>query len=210
MPKTRILRGFLSAALAGLLAMAGVAAIGPAALRAEDEAAAPAAEAIRCEFPVLLVDSGQGNNARLLQALMRRARVDPDKFELNEMATADDLDGFNTLIIGVGASSKGLGAAGINTAQEVERTESIIAAAKERGMKVVGVHMGGDARRGELSDRFNALVYRHSDVFILWDGGNEDGFFTRLAAQHGEVVLRIVEQKTAVGDEMMKLFAAEG
>jgi hypothetical protein len=174
------------------------------------QAEAPAATAVPTEAtpafstPLLITDGGQGNNAKLIQAMLRRSPVSADKVDVKEVATEADLDSAKTLVIGVGASTKGLGAAGLDAAQETSRLERLIAAAKEKRVPIVGIHMGGEPRRGELSDGFNRMVFEGSDVFIVWEGGNADGFFTRLA-ERGTTRLVVVQKKSDVGTELVNL-----
>ena len=51
--------------------------------------------------------------------------------------------GAKSLVLAIGGSSKGLGAAGISAEVEIERAQAVIAEAKKQGMKIIGVHVGG-------------------------------------------------------------------
>ena len=153
--------------------------------------------------PVLLTDVGQGNNAKSIRALLRRSQK--VQIEMEELARASHLEGKGTLVIAVGASTKGLGAAGLDIGQEMARLEELLAAAEAANIPVIGVHIGGESRRGELSDVFTTRVVRASKVMIVWDGGNQDGYFTNLAAAHS-IDLRIVDNKMAVGSVLESLF----
>lgn len=161
--------------------------------------------------PVLVTDIGQGNTARLIEVMLRRAgKVE---FKSDPLAKASDLGEAKTLLIGVGGSTKGLGAAGLDANAETARMKALIDAAKKAGIPIIGVHMGGMPRRGELSDAFNRHVFEQSDLFILWEGGNEDGFFTRLNEAKKEPSaapqLVIVEKKPDVGQKIEDCFASE-
>ena len=173
---------------------------------AEATEVAPVEEAIVLQTPMLVTDAGQGNNATLVAVMLRRAQG--IGYESKPLATVADLDGMKTLVIGVGASTKGLGAAGLDGNQEMERIKALVEAAQEKEITIVGIHIGGMPRRGELSDGFNEYVYRQSKVFLLYSGGNEDGFFTRL---HEEVGNRLVtvERKPDIGVELIKMIASE-
>ena len=85
--------------LLSCLALMVCATVGPA-----EEAAA--AKTIKFESPILITDVGQGNSSKLVEALLKRAG-DID-FTTNNTAKVEDLGDAKTLIIGVGASSKGL------------------------------------------------------------------------------------------------------
>lgn len=95
-------------------------------------------------------------------------------------------------MIVIGGSSKGLGAAGISADAELERTKALLAEAKKRGMKIIGLHVGGEARRGELSDRFINEVVPSCDYFIVVEEGNKDGLFTKLCGN--KIPLDIVQK----------------
>lgn len=161
-----------------------------------------AKEAVTFPQPLLVTDVGQGNNARLIEAILRRAQG--VRFETDALAAKDKLEGVGTLVIGVGASTKGLGAAGLDANQEMERTKALVEAAKEKKIPVIGVHIGGTPRRGELSDGFNDVVMRASSAFIVWKEGDEDGFFSRIAKDL-EIPLVVTETKPEVGAALLKL-----
>lgn len=164
------------------------------------EAPAAAEGMLTFEQPLLVTDVGQGNSAKLIEVMLNRAK--DVEFTANELAKAEELEGVKTLVIGVGASTKGLGAAGLDQTTEMERTRALISAAKEADIEIIGVHIGGVPRRGELSDGFNAFVLESSDLFIAWKGGDEDGFFTRLAGEH-KVPLILPERKPEVGQVLI-------
>jgi len=164
---------------------------------------------------ILVTDVGQGNNAKIIRMLLTKNGVEDVKFV--ELATPADLEGVEMLIVGVGASTKGLGAAGLNVEAESARATELLQAAKKRSIRIVGVHIGGKPRRGEISDSLNRLVLMASDVFVVWKDGNEDGFFSELAATRlGEgasesasaELLRIVDSKRDVGTELMKIIGS--
>jgi hypothetical protein len=156
---------------------------------------------------ILVTDVGQGNNAKIIRMLLKKNGIREIKFV--ELATPEDLDGITMMIVGVGASTKGLGAAGLDVEGEAQRAADLLRTARAKSVKVIGVHIGGQARRGEISDMLNELVMKSSDTFIAWKEGDEDGFFTKLAeAKAGaggdtaSSLLRIVENKSAVGTEL--------
>ena len=48
-------------------------------------------------------------------------------------------------------------------------------------MKVVAVHVGGESRRGPLSDKFIDPVMAKADFVLVTEDGNKDGYFTKAA-----------------------------
>ena len=86
----------------------------------------------------------------------------------------------------VGASSKGLGAAGISEDQESERADEIINAVKDNDITVIVAHLGGSSRRGALSDKFNNMGLGVADyILVVEDGNVKDSLFTNAATEAG-------------------------
>jgi hypothetical protein len=127
------------------------------------------------EEPVLLTSAGQSVDIKLAGVLLDRLGV---TYTLSAEATAADLAGYRTLLIVPGYSSKGLGAAGISREDEMKRVDEIMAGAQEAGVRILALHLGGKARRGVQSDDFNARVIAGSELVIVVEQGDEDGFFS--------------------------------
>lgn len=136
--------------------------------------------AAKFEKPILLTSVGQSADVQMVKALLKKGAIEND-FE--KSITAEELKGQKTLILAIGGSSKGLGAAGIKAEDEIERVEKLIKAAKAKGMKIIGMHVGGAARRGELSDKFMYAAAPYSDYLIVVSEGNKDGAFTKIATE---------------------------
>lgn len=147
------------------------------------------------EKPVLLTSVGQSADVQMVKVLLKKAGVDAN-FDKN--ITADKLGAEKTIILAIGGSSKGLGAAGIKVEDEIARTEELISAAKSKGMKVVGMHVGGSARRGDLSDKFVNAASPECDYLIVVEDGNKDGLFTNLSKEKGMELVLIPKISAAV------------
>lgn len=190
-----------------MAALVGAALCLPAAgVSEEAPAAAPAAAAETVKSfggPALVTDIGQGNTGKLVEVMLRKSAA--VEFTADPLAKADALAGVKTLVVGVGASTKGLGAAGLDSDQEMARGKELLAKAKELGIPVIGVHIGGEARRGEMSDSFNRMVCESSAVFIVWKGGDEDGFFKAICEEKN-IRYEVVEAKPAAGAVLATLF----
>ena len=83
------------------------------------------------------------------------------------------------LIAVVGGSSKGLGAIGLGKEQEKARARVLLETARKTGIKVLVMHIGGDRRRGELTDAFIESTAGLADRLIVVKSGNADEIFTR-------------------------------
>ena len=135
---------------------------------------------VKFEQPVLITSAGQSADVTIAGMLFKKASVQAKAVSL---AKVTDLDGIKTLVVVAGFSSKGLGAAGISREQEMARVQSILQAAKEKRLKVMTLHIGGKARRGNQSDDFNKMAAEASSYLLVVKQGNEDQFFSKIAAE---------------------------
>lgn len=152
--------------------------------------------------PVLITPAGQSSGALMVHVLANRAGLDNT---YSELASVQQLDGAQSLIIVVGASMKGLGAAGMSLAQELGRIESLLERARRDRIGVVAVHIEGNPRRDAAGDELAELAFRHASRAVVRDDGDRDGFFTELASAH-EVELIRVPAATDVGAVLVELF----
>lgn len=142
------------------------------------------------EQPILITSAGQSADVSLAGTLMKKLNLN---FKVVNLAKESDLNGIKTLIVVPGFSSKGLGAAGISREQELDRVKLIIKAAKDKGIKLVMLHLGGKARRGAQSDDLCQLAANASSMMIVVKQGDEDQFFTKLAAQR-KVPIKVIDK----------------
>ena len=149
-----------------------------AAASAETTAAAGAATELTeisagmCSTPAILTSIGQSADVDIANTLCTKAGIE---VTMNKNITGADLpDDCKTLILAVGGSSKGLGAAGIDADQELARTDALISAAKEKGIIVLALHTGGSARRGTLSDSFITPAFQGCDAADPPDGAGRE------------------------------------
>lgn len=125
---------------------------------------------------VAITSIGQTSDAMMMTVLTKRMNIDPD---YDSVLSAKKLDGQKVIIAVVGGSSKGLGAAGISREEEKNRGRTLLQAANSKGIKVIVMHIGGERRRGELTDSFIETVAGFADRMIVVRSGNLDGIFTR-------------------------------
>jgi hypothetical protein len=125
---------------------------------------------------VAITSVGQASDGMMVKVLMNKMNMDTD---YDSALSAKKLGAQKVIIAVVGASSKGLGAAGINKDEEKERCKTLLQEAKKRGIKVLVMHIGEDRRRGELTDTFIEAVTGFADRLIVVKSGNSDGIFTR-------------------------------
>lgn len=133
--------------------------------------------------PGYITSAGQTSDAAIVKVLANtKLKL---SFGYDIAAKPQAIAGIKTLVLVLGASNKGLGAAGLSLEQDMERVKSLIAEAKKQGAKIIAMHTGGTARRGEASNHVIALCVPLSDAVIVVEGGNTDGFFTGLCEKAG-------------------------
>lgn len=128
--------------------------------------------------PVLVTSAGQSADVSMIDVLMKKVGAD---YTFNATAKTADIGGAKTVLIAAGASSKGLGAAGISADNEKARTKEILEACKKNNITVIMAHLGGVARRGKLSDEFSDMVLEYSSGILMVEDGNDDGKFSDFA-----------------------------
>ena len=140
--------------------------------------------------PALLTTAGQSADLNMAKVLLDRNKV---VLKLLPLAGPDDLKDVGSLVIVIGGSTKGLGAAGINTDKEMARVEQLIARAAAQKIPIIGMHIGGKARRGELSDKFVEFVTPKAAFLLVVKEGDSDGYFSKVMADK-KIAGRIVDK----------------
>lgn len=174
------------------------------------------AQAPKASPPILLTACGQSPDTSTMKVVIQKSKI---PYDLVELATVQDLvkkkssgAPYKTIIILMGASLKGMGAAGISIDDEIKRTSELIDAARRDKIMVIGAHIGGMKRRGQgaaVGDNTDELsidaVAPKSDLLIVLKEGNEDGRFTVIAKQK-KIPMIEVEKNLDLIPEIEKLF----
>ncbi len=131
-------------------------------------------------IPVFVTTAGQSADAHAVKLLLDRSKI---KSGYDAIAEVDKITGSKTLFLVMGGSSKGLGAAGMDEDEEIARINHLIDKARKEKMYIVGLHIGGESRRGALSAKFINLVAPYCNYLIVKKDGNKDGYFTDLGSK---------------------------
>jgi hypothetical protein len=182
------IRRFMAAAVGAALTVLALSATG-----------AGAGEGPMFEAPMLITSAGQSPDVQLAVVLAKRAGIE---HTLAKLAVAKDLAGAKTLGLVVGASLKGLGAAGIDTAKEKARVQALLAEAAKRGIPVLFLHLGGEQRRGELTDAMVADCLPAAKMAVIVKSADSDGLFSRICKERGIPLVAV--EKTADAAEVLK------
>jgi len=166
--------------------------------------------------PALLTSCGQSPGPVRLKIFLQKNNI---AFDYNLQAKADDLiakkkDGkpYKSIIIVTGASLKGMGAAGVSMDDEITRTKALIAEAKKQGIKIIGSHIEGMARRsqgasaGDNTDEMSIdAVCNVCDLMIVKKEGDSDGRFTAISKAKN-IPLILFEMNTEIEGVLKKVY----
>ncbi len=165
-------------------------------------AATGVAAAAVAQAPALIVAPGLAPEGELVKLLCQRINL---QVTYNAVAEPKDLAKYKSVMIIIGGSGKGLGAAGIDVQQELKRGEGLLAEAKRLKMVIIGIHVGGPDRRGPVSAKFIELVTPQVNYLIVRADGNKDGIFTKLAKDN-DIPLTVIQQTVEITDVLKKLY----
>jgi len=168
-------------------------------------AAAPAQKlpaGVSAELPIVMTCPGQAPEGQMVKLLLGRMKT-PVKYD--PFLEPKDLSGNKTLIIILGGSGKGLGTAGVDLRDEMKRAEALIVEANKQKIKLIGIHTGGEDRRGEVSTKLIDLVAPKMSYIVVREDGNQDGLFTKLAGQH-KIPLTLIKTTPELTDIFKVLF----
>jgi hypothetical protein len=137
--------------------------------------------------PVLVTSCGQSQGPAMLNVILRRVGVD---YDITPLATPQDFKTkpYKTIIVTMGSSLKGMGAAGISIDDELKRIAEVIDAAHKAKITVIGAHIEGMKRRAQGADAGDTTdeqsidaVAPFSDILLVIKDGNSDGRFTAIS-----------------------------
>ena len=172
---------------------------------------------VKAELPVLITSCGQSIGPTTIKVVLQRLKM---AYEIDPLAPPEILQAkakagtpYKTLIITMGASLKGMGAAGIAIEDELARAAALIAEARKQSIKIVGAHIEGMKRRsqgaaaGDTTDEQSIdAVAPNSDILLVLKEGNADGRFT-VISQAKKIPLVEFERTLDLIPTLEKLFA---
>lgn len=153
--------------------------------------------------PGLLTSSGQSSDVVVVKALLNtQLKLG---LTVKPVAGPEDLAGMRSLVVVVGASVKGLGAAGLDMEKEIARTTALLKAARDQKLPILVMHTGGESRRGKTSNDLINLVVPEADRVVVVASGNKDKLFQKLAEKRQTPVVE-VEKLASAGEAVRALF----
>ena len=133
---------------------------------------------------IYLTTIGQ-SDVEIAVNLLDAAGLTETDYTRKDNLTAAELEDNALVITVLGASAKGLGAAGTDENAELTRANAFAEAQKAGDCEIVALHLGKATRRGALSDPSIRVIVPVSEAVLVVDGGNDDGLFTDLAGENG-------------------------
>jgi hypothetical protein len=140
------------------------------------------------EQPLLITSAGQNAEVQIAAVLAKRAGLN---YTLSKLAGPQDLANVKTLVIVLGASLKGLGAAGLDMDKENERLSALLAEAQKNRLPILGLHLGGEVRRGGQTDELIARILPLARLAIVVKSGNADGLFTKVCGANNIPLIEV-------------------
>jgi hypothetical protein len=148
--------------------------------------------AAKAETPALITSCGQSPGPTTIKVFMQKLKL---AYDIDSLATPATLQAkakagapYRSLIIVMGASLKGMGAAGIAIEDELKRAADLIAEARKEGITIIGAHVEGMKRRsqgaaaGDTTDEQSIdAVAPNANILLVYKEGNADGRFTTIA-----------------------------
>jgi len=162
------------------------------------------------ELPLVATTAGQSPGALMFSVLAKKAEIPCDREDLLTAQMLKDKaeagEPYKTLVITTGTSMKGMGAAGVDIDAELRRIEEVITEAKAQNMTIIGAHIEGPARRVDETDAASIrTVIPESDILLVRNDSNEDGYFTD-AALELDIPLITYEKTTELGEILIEMF----
>jgi hypothetical protein len=115
---------------------------------------------------------------------------------------------YKTVIFAIGASLKGMGASGLTVDKEVKRLKEIIDYCKEKKIFIIGVHVGGQSKRGAPgsdNEKMIDAVAPFTDYLIVTGDSNKDGRFDKIAKEK-EIPLTQIKYALDLVDILKQVF----
>ena len=171
----------------------------------------------KAETPALITSCGQSPGPTTVKVVMQRLKL---VYDIDPLATAATLQAkakagtpYKSLIIVMGASLKGMGAAGIAIEDELKRAADLIAEARKEGITIIGAHVEGMKRRaqgaaaGDTTDEQSIdAVAPSANILLVYKEGNADGRFTTIS-QGKKIPLITFEKMLDLVPALDKLYA---
>ncbi|GAF81543.1 unnamed protein product [marine sediment metagenome] len=159
------------------------------------------------ELPLLITCTGQTSDYLTVYTLAKKLQIEAVNDPLITPRKMKE-QGYKTMIVVMAVSLKGLGAARLNQEAELERCKLVFKEAKELGIKIIGAHIGGEAFRNVITDKFITPFAPQCDYLIVLAEANKDGLFNRIAEKNN-IPLNVFKTLAELSSIIRTLFRLE-
>lgn len=163
----------------------------------------PAEFSGKLQGPFVMTTCGQSTGSVMFHMVAVQAgKTSVDEHQLLDSDMDSVAAGAKTLVITTGTSGKGMGAAGTDVDDEIERCTAVAEKAKSMGMLVVCAHVEGMSRRTDANDQASIdAILPLADVIVCVKDSDSDGLFSSYA-ESNNVPIIIVEDTLGLGEYM--------
>ncbi len=167
----------------------------------------------KAKLPVLTTSAGQSPDVTTLNIIMEEAGIKYDYCDApgadvvkagvglggkeskegfhieihSDLAKFPKGTAYQTVVIAIGASLKGMGASGLTVGDEVNRLKKIIELCKAQKTFIIAIHVGGASKRGAAgsdNEKMIDAVAPFANYIVAVTDSNKDGRFTNIAKKH--------------------------
>jgi hypothetical protein len=158
------------------------------------------------EEPVLITPVGQNPDGLMIKVVLGKLGVKNDYFEL---ASSKDLDNnYRSVVMAVGVSFKGMGAAGLDCNDEINRTRKLVCEAVKEDCPIIFVYLGENPWREKRTGQLVKLIAPHSSYIIIKENSSKDKYFTEIVQEY-KISLITVDNLTQLETVFKNIFCVK-
>ncbi|HDJ24132.1 MAG TPA: hypothetical protein ENF17_09605 [Candidatus Aminicenantes bacterium] len=101
---------------------------------------------------------------------------------------------YQTMIMAIGASLKGMGASGLTVESEIKRLQELIDYAQKNNIFIIAIHVGGASKRGAPgsdNEKMIDAVAPFANLIIVTKDSNRDGRFDQISQTRNIPLLQV-------------------
>jgi hypothetical protein len=139
--------------------------------------------------PVLITSLGQNPDGLMVRVVLSKIGIENDYLEL--ASDADLNHRYHSVVMAVGVSYKGMGAAGLNYNDEINRTRKLVCEAVKKDCPIILAYFGENPGREKRTHQLIKLVAPRSDYIIAKRNETNDKYFTEISRDNKITLLSV-------------------
>jgi hypothetical protein len=165
-----------------------------------------AEKAVFPKEPVLITSLGQNPDGLMVRVVLGKIGIENDYLEL--ASDADLSRHYLSVVMTVGVSYKGMGAAGLNYNDEINRTRKLVSEAVKKDCPIILVYLGENPWREKRTAKLIELVAPHSSYIIIKENNGKDKYFTEIAQEY-KITLITFDNLTQLENIFKNIFSGK-